>query len=358
MDREKLLADILKELRGALLKQKADGSFDAGHNGPYADEETPVRNTAHFLFGYSAAFEKTGDQAFRECVEKAFQYLVTCDYRRNDGAYVCRKSAFKDDTNGVIGHAWIIEALLRAQFVVGAQALRLAEKLWELHRFDYDLGIWAKPRVSGKKDKFDHTFNHQLWFSAVVAQLKSTEADEQVKRFIRCNVSQLQTYGNGVIFHNTPVGALSVWLRKDFLMGLRKLLSPLKNPDRKANMYLHSAGYHTFNLYAFAMLFEAGYSKEIRDLLSIDSVLAPLKNESFKNDLRKYPEVGIRYNPSGIEAAYALEVLGDEKYKSAISDWLRFQIENTSCGKGLLVKSSPDTSTSAARIYQALRIVG
>ena len=40
---------IIRTVDAMLLRQFPDGSFQHGHNGPYYDEELPVRNTAHIM---------------------------------------------------------------------------------------------------------------------------------------------------------------------------------------------------------------------------------------------------------------------------------------------------------------------
>ncbi len=60
-----LHALLLESARAALSRQRADGSLPPGHNGPYADRETPVRNTAHWLVSFCAGWRRSGDPALR-----------------------------------------------------------------------------------------------------------------------------------------------------------------------------------------------------------------------------------------------------------------------------------------------------
>jgi len=242
---------IISELQVRCTYQLEDGSFEAGHNGPYNDPETPVRNSAHFLYALCTAYELTGDKRFLDSAERALRFLLSNEYIDKYGIYTCRLAKGKDSTNGVIGHAWLIEALLKASTHFGAEARKAAEKLWSLHYFDYTVGAWAKPATGNSSTSYDHTFNHQLWFAACAAELGGDEVYRQITCFIEKNVSRVVTYKNGVLYHNTPVGSWFNWLKIDPEMGFRKLLGPVKNRKQKSRMYLHSAGYHTFNLYAF-----------------------------------------------------------------------------------------------------------
>ena len=46
----------------ALKLQRDDGSMPPGWNGPYRQQETPVRNTAHWLITFLKAYEITEDR--------------------------------------------------------------------------------------------------------------------------------------------------------------------------------------------------------------------------------------------------------------------------------------------------------
>ena len=361
---EQLERQVLSDLKDRVIKelhlrcdfQFSDGSFAAGHNGPYNDEETPIRNTSHMLYALCDAYQSTGDKKFLRSAERALTYLLNNEHITCRGFYVCRVSQSKDATNGVIGHAWLIEALLKASTHFGGEARKAAEKLWSLHHFDYTVGAWAKPAIGNSSASYDHTFNHQLWFAACASELGGDEVYRQITCFIEKNVSRVVTYKNGVLYHNTPVGSWFNWLKIDPEMGFRKLLGPVKNRKQKSRMYLHSAGYHTFNLYAFSMLAKAGYREALYKAFDINSLLSCVRNKKFESDLLNLKKIGVGYNPSGVEAAFALKILGDEKDSNMISSWLKFQLRETSCDDGVLVKDSPDKATSAARVYEGMRL--
>lgn len=348
---------LLKELQSATSLQNRDGSFKAGHNGPYSDPETPIRNTAHYLFALSSMYEITGNQLFIKPGEMAARYLFDNKYIDRDGVYTCRTSEGKDVTNGVIGHAWVIEALLKAEKLTGVEGREASKRLWRLHEFSYDIGAWQKPKSENGERSFDQTFNHQLWFAACIAPLDIPEVHCQIKCFLQKNLSRLKTYRNGVIYHKSPVGAWSDWLAVDFKQSIRKILSLIKNPNLKRKMYLHSCGYHTFNLYALAMLKEAGYGSEIESLVDVSELLCSLRTKKLMEEIEKLPDIGIHYNPSGIEAAYALKSLGNDSDEQLIEEWLEFQIEKTQNEEGMLVLGSSDKATSAARLYEAIRLL-
>jgi hypothetical protein len=109
-------------------------------------------------------------------------------------------------------------------------------------------------------------------------------------------------------------------------------------------------------LYALAMLKESGYDNELGAALETDFLLQSLRSGELKKDLMSLPNIGVRYNPSGIEAAYALQIFGDKQDEEGINDWVEFQLEQTASDQGLLVNLSPDEATSAARVYEATRL--
>lgn len=357
MIKEYLYESLCKELFCAIDMQNLDGSFEPGHNGPYRDPETPIRNTAHYLFALSRMYELTGNKLFMKSGQMAADYLLDNQHIDRDGVYTCRSAEGKDKTNGIIGHAWIIEALVKSEVIIGEKARIEAKRIWGLHEFHDTLGAWQKPIRENDKPSFDETLNHQLWFAACIAPLNDPEVDRQIRCFLKKNLPKAKTYKNGVIYHKSPVGAWLGWFSVDVKRSLRKLLSPLRHPTLKRKMYLHSCGYHTFNLYALAMLKEAGYGAEIESLINVDDLLLSLRTKDLMNELKKLPDIGIRYNPSGIEAAYALKVLRDNSGECLINEWLEFQCDNTKNEDGLLVSESPDIATSAARIYEVVRLL-
>ena len=65
--------NLLKE---SLKKQNNDGSMSPGHNGPYHDPETPVRNTSNYLMAFLRAWELSNDDKFLRGAEKCLNYLI------------------------------------------------------------------------------------------------------------------------------------------------------------------------------------------------------------------------------------------------------------------------------------------
>ena len=200
--KEVQLSEIIEKMAAkALAKQSKDGSMPPGHNGPYHDPETPVRNTAHWLFTFSALCEKTGEQKWAKAAHKAADYLCSKQARPMNATFWCRKNPQKDFCNGVIGQAWAMEGLLKAaEVLLREDCYKTAEAVFLLHPFDESKSIWQRVNVDGSYITFDATFNHQLWFAAIASQLKHTElAQKRSIAFVNKVTKKLDLYMTGVV---------------------------------------------------------------------------------------------------------------------------------------------------------------
>ena len=113
------LNEIIEQVsHRALPDQNEDGSFPSGCNGPYMDKETPVRNTAHWLVTLLKAYEISGKDIFKDAADKAVKYIAGSEARPMNSTFLCRLNPEKDFCNGLIGQAWVIEALIRAAEVL------------------------------------------------------------------------------------------------------------------------------------------------------------------------------------------------------------------------------------------------
>ena len=358
--------------RGAcafLERQSSDGSFPAGHNGPYYDSELPVRNTAHVMILLLRAHEITGEKRYRESALRALAY-VRSDERRPMGAtYWMRSNPRKDFSNGLIGPAWIIEAL-----VYGASALHdssltdLAEALFLLHPFDPAKGRWQKVNVDGSYAGVDPTFNHQLWFAAAAGLLKGNKMiTERVECFLNSLSTNLKLYPTGLIMH--PLGGIRPSGVRAQIKGFAKRLT-----NGGADPVLNKAiGYHAFNTYAFSLLFESFPAHPFWSSETFRGLIGFLRSDAYARGLDEFcrPRFGqykvlpfnrfaYAYNPPGIEVAFTVQsfrsFFGDACSR-LISDWMGRQLERTfDPDVGLMVKNTDDPSTLAARTYEAVRL--
>ena len=68
---------IVKVAEKAIENQNDNGSFSPGHNGPYHDPETPVRNSSHWLITFAKCYDLTGNSIFKDKIYEIAQYLIS-----------------------------------------------------------------------------------------------------------------------------------------------------------------------------------------------------------------------------------------------------------------------------------------
>lgn len=356
MGSEYVIDRLMSEIIDYLGYQLADGSFPPGHNGPYNDPETPIRNTAHMLFALSRLYRVTQDEELLVPIERAFKYLISNEYRDQlSGAYVSRLNKDKDLTNGVIGHAWVIEAFVEASHVLGEEAYNEAEKLANIHEFLPQISVWSRVTPEGKKATEDVTFNHQLWFAAACSGLhRSPEIIKNVTQFLSVNLGQLETYSDGIIYHRSFLGSYKGYLSLSPFRFARKLYARVRQNAQRSSLYLKSVGYHAFNLHAFAIISNNLPDLSLYEIYDINRLFEATAPKSFEDNLQKQ-DYGLRYNPSGIELAFALKTFKGEE--GDIEKWLKVQSKYTMNDHGFLLKGSKDSATAKARLYEASRLL-
>lgn len=349
-----LFDQLNQEAKLALPTQSDDGSFPGGHNGPYFDKETPVRNTAHWLFTLTCIYERTNDSSLLKSIENAINYLKSEAARPMGATFYCRTNPKKDLTNGVIGQAWVMEALLNAASILEREdCYDLAEKIYQLHPWIEKLKVWRVVNVDGSYSDFDPTFNHQLWFAAISSKLVNTpEALEQSKSFLNNAQKRLKLYKDGIVYHSSPFIEFK-WKPNELINKINYLnrIKPLVKND--SQLYHKSSGYHAFNLYAFAILKESYPGHNIWKSKLIKKMLDVCYEKKFQNSQNdnkySYP-----YNPTGIELAYVFEILKEDH--TAAQFWIDRQLESTFENDSIMIKNSSDEITARARIYEAARL--
>ncbi len=358
MTKKRLSAFIANMADRAILKQAEDGSFAGGHDGPYRKKDSPVRNTAHWLFTLCSLYEQTQNQKYHTAANKAADYLLSDKARPiNASFWLGIPGNNRHVGNGVIGQAWAIESLVKASRVLGRpDCYKLAEQVFLLHRFNEKTGIWNRVEQNGTSLEIDRTFNHQLWFAAAAATLYKTEAArEQALIFLEKKGQHVVLYPNGIVNHRSLMWQLP--LLADYPKMPKELLRRLKALLKNKLIYKISVGYHAFNLYAFAMLKQSFPDHTFWKSQKMDRMLKVTHTVAFQNQLVGNP-YGYPYNPPGIELAFAYEVFDAAFAAVAGLKWLQRQaIETYNPETGsLLSLNSPDPLTSDARIYEALRL--
>ena len=248
---------ILQSAHAGLALQSDRGDFPPGHNGPYYDKETPVRNTSHWLITMLKAYEISGKTIFKDSAYRAAKYLTGSEARPMNATFFCRLNPEKDFCNGLIGQAWALEALIFASKVFEDHRYKnLAKTVFAAHPFDSNTGLWRIVNTDGSYRSFDMTFNHQLWFAATGGMIdpKSDGAiGHLVIRFLDCaQINHLRVRRSGRIQH-----AITGPPHKNVILSLSRFFFKHSNSKaQKTEMVEKEIGYHAFNLCAFAILNE------------------------------------------------------------------------------------------------------
>ena len=351
----KTLYDFIRSASDyGLTIQREDGSLPPGHNGPYFDQETPVRNTGHWLIIFLKVYEITGDQKFLDAAYKAVNFLLSEKARPMNASFCHRKNSKKDFSNGLVGQAWSIEALsVAAQYFDNPDIVKTAQDVFLMHPFDENQGLWSRVEVDGSYLSIDGTFNHQLWFAAAGGLLKKCSENEEIGKRLNVfmdNVAEnLSLYTSGLIVHHVKI--------RNLWQMVKRLLIIVYNSSRKEIIY-KAVGYHQFNLYAFALLKGSFPIHPFWDSKKFKTLWEYANTEEYSKELGK-SEFGYSYNPPGFEMPFALEVFGGEipdmreKQEKWITEQIRLCFDFDS---GLMTKGTKDPETHSARIYEATRL--
>ncbi|WP_141650377.1 hypothetical protein [Aliivibrio fischeri] len=327
-----------------------------GHNGPYIDPETPVRNTAHWLIVFSCLYKRTQEDKYKYSALKAFEYLSSAKARPMSGAFYCRKKKEKDFCNGVMGQAWVIEALLYMYSVFNnEEAYSLAEQVFLQHDFDWERSIWYRLSVDGSRLPFDNTFNHQLWFAAIGSLFdKSAVITEMCDLFFANIAVTPELYKNGVVYHSTSIYNFSIERKKGFKSFVDYSVYKIFTLKQKNRLYSKSVGYHGFNLYAYELLKKRYSNHDFYKSNKYKKMVEVVLDEDFNNELLRssysYP-----YNPPAFENGFAL--LQNGYNEKIVINMLHKHFSLTQDNDSYTGAVSKDKITSEARLYELVRIL-
>lgn len=356
-----MLADlIIKSAETGFYEQNSDGSMPAGHNGPHRDPETPVRNTSHWLIFFLLAYKLSSEKKFEAASEKCLRYLESDKARPMNATFFHRFNREKDFSNGVMGQAWTMEALIYGyKHFKYEKTLKIAEDIFNIHPYDRTLQCWKTVNVDGSIRGFDSTFNHQLWFASIGCRLISegiNSAKESTLHFIDHITDNLETYPDGVISHY-PYGYSKP---ETFRRKVGRFIHKVKNrlSSQKAQ-YFHSLGYHGFNTYALSVIYESFPDIDLFQSDTLKQTIELFSDRDFEKNMVN-TKFGYPYNPPGIEAAVSIEKMGvlpiDDK-KKLILRWLQNQFDNSfNYSTYRMGKNTSDPVTLQARLYELYRL--
>ena len=358
---------LIESVEQGIKLQREDGRMPPGHNGPWNDPETPVRNTSHWLITFSKAYEITGEEKFKDAAEKSIEYLTSEEARPHDYTFHHRKKGEKTKCNGLVGQAWTIEALVYTAKVLDRDELmELAEEVFLLHPFNQDFGLWQRVEIDGELLFYDMTLNHQLWFAASGSMIESSRVREQVECFLDNLEDNMDLYSDGTIVHHVARDLSG----KDFLNSfknsknfklffgrLKHLISDYRSETTSLEKSRNKAvGYHSFNTYALALIKQNAQNHAFWSSDKFKKALNYSKSEAYESELEGN-SYGFPFNPPGIENAFTLNVFEQDTEKE--ENWITLQLSKTfDFDKNLMDKEEvvSDMNTYSARIYEASRL--
>ena len=359
-----------------LIEQYRDGQqISCGINGPYDDVETRIRNLCHLIVITSIEVNILNQDKYLQDIITMTNDLIS-ERNRRDGLYVLRMKEGKDGCNGVIGHAWVIEALVyawkasrRDEYI--EEARRIAKK----HKINEKLGLWYIP---DKNAVIDYTLNHQLWYAASVAELLVEIDDEEIERQFSVFMNSLGK--NFTVSHGGRISHLVK--RTESLKGtckeiIKKYINFCKELLGMPSLRYKESGYHLFNIVALARIYklkkhEFFLSKKFLgsiEYMNRTQFLMGLldKNIQLDNSLHNEkltPEecevniYGYPYNVPGFELLYVSSIIEGKIKKECVDECYAKQIE-------LIYKKvingeksvCHDTATIKYRIYEYYRFL-
>ncbi|MEX2428336.1 MAG: hypothetical protein WD577_08845 [Bacteroidales bacterium] len=366
---------FLLVVKNALDKQSQDGSMAAGHNGPYYDPETPVRNTSHWVITFAKAYKLTNDSVFQIACRRALDYLYYNKEFRNGFTFKHREKKGKDEVNGVIGPAWNIEALIEGyQIFNDVKYLNLAKELFNMIPFDYNSGLWKRRLYDGSIGHIDFTFNHQLWFCASGCMLfsitKNMDLKKKILRFSQMLNSNLRIHPSGLIKHGIRNKLTYGQKTKNLIRPLHELY--IKVWKGKSYLYKEE-GYHLFNLYAFGLIKEYGFELPFYKSRRFERMLNLAFDERFqkaielnkdssdiskiiKDDSIKVNRYCYSYNAAGFEMPFIQKIFMADKEKNALAIFNKQLHFTYNFAEFTFDQNSDDPVTLTSRIYELSRI--
>lgn len=328
-------------------KYKEEGVLP-GHNGLYKDKETTVRNMSHLIMMLCFIYKNNNSEEILAKINFYCDHLLNSKYI-SDFNYLFRTKKGKDQCNGVIGAAWVMESLISAYEITNRDdLLKRCEHLVRIHDFDFQRGLWStRVEPDGTKLSMDCTLNHQLWFSALAFWLAKYSENEYVHNCARVFFSKFKNNikfrSNGLVFHICPGE------RRYLKNIIRRIFKVNYRNDMDEKEY----GYHLFNLMAVHIIRNAqGGRNEYIELDKFFELFQSsynlLSSTKFKEKLENN-KYGYPYNVSGFEAAVIMDSLG---LKDKAQEFLDKQFEETYCFKTNTFAFTDDVETLTARSYE------
>lgn len=372
---------FLKEIADTYLDSfETQGYANPGNNGPYGHIDTPARNTAHWCITLGYLWKEFGDSRYYTISRMFAEYLIELHKTSVSGAVKCMDESSYNHLNGLIGQAWIIEALVYF-FGVSKEKkyLNCAEEIFRVPLYSRSQHMWEMIELDGRNIGLDYTFNHQLWFAAagsMILQYKNaSDIHEMIISYLDGCLIHLQVHKDGLIKHygdlSSPFNHDSELKKRIKRIAKQTLFrgKRFENPNRyDADGY--ERGYHLFNLYAFSILRKDFASHPIYSSKKLQAAIDYGKLMDVHNDyfnvgrvLSGYPKAVMNkyayaYNSPAFEYPYIYQVFGDENFENMCDKLYEIQLAATYDEKSKRLRfNNYDSETLTARVYELVRFL-
>lgn len=331
-DFEKVVIEYLEEVNSL-------GYIKGGHNGPYYDQETPVRNSANWIIIFGYFYKKTKNDKYLRAIIKLADFLISEKARPDNKNFYCRTNPKKDYSNGIIGPAWAIQGLVEAYRVTKKEVyINVADEVFNLHKFDKNNCMWEVLNIDGSEtNKFDNTLNHQIWFAAAGYEIYCENQNQMILNklnlFFDLLKDKLKTYRNGLIKH--PLYQSDSVKNKIITILKNIKITLLKIKDKNHYKYKEN-GYHLFNMYGLSIFYNLGYEHELFKTKKFKKAIKYCCSEDLIKSLefnldKKYLSnmhkvknskiniYGYPYNAPGFEAPFIFSV-----FQNYFKEWKKY----------------------------------
>lgn len=339
----------------------------AGHNGPYRDPETVLRNSGHWMHTFLKAYSLTADSRFEQAAYRISRILLRREMRPAGYTFHHRTAPGKDRCNGLVGQAWTIESLARAgAHFRTSEHLTLALEVFETHPFDKSCGLWRIREIDGSSPGLDGTLNHQLWFAAAASSLLDCGARNlalSLDFFLARLPYNMVLFPNGLIYHDSipRLRSRRRRLRTIFTEVVGSSLFPrslLRHSTRgNANsLYMKSVGYHAFCAHALGTLRLRVPSHAFWRSSLAPNIANYLLSHDYSSLIHAERHYGFPYNAPGFEIPFAVSTLmgtTDQEAAHLTSTWMTAQVLRTFNPNSMRFdRDTADPATLTARIYE------
>jgi hypothetical protein len=355
---------------------------EPGTNGPWRTAQTPVRNSAHWLILFSWVYSATNKEKYLDVVARLAEYLVSREARPHGFTFYNLREHQANQANGLIGQAWVFEALAEATRVLqNDRYAAVAEEVFLQHPFSERYGLWHSVEPDGRVLSVHSTLNQQVWFAATAARLpgpRSPEVKARVLKFMDRVEGHLHILGKGLLGMHVrslpPTDGSGVKrmiravLRRwpDRVEDLRYLFaSRASGSCSRPTLFRYldmSLGYHAFSLYGLALLRAAVPHHPFWNSRSLRRVLLWTQSRQYKSELEGNT-FAFGYNPTGFEVPYVLTVFGPYG-EAGTGDpvgecrwWIQEQVRRCyDPAEGRFRRNTADPATLTSRLYEATRL--